>query len=255
MRQPTLLSRSLSCLFLGGLALTAQAREIRCDMTSDYDLTVNDRSVIFTRESGVPKAVVMRQGRLFVDDRWVSLSEADSQRLRDFEQGARKAMPLAHEIGRDAADIAFTALGEVAAGISNHPDKTRQSLDRARKAIDRSIGQSISANRFNSADLEQGIEKAVQEVMPSVIGDVVGGALTAALTGDTARLERMDKLDQQVEARIQPRARALEARAEKLCAQMRELDRLDDALAYRLPGGGALNLLQEKPDQSHTSND
>ncbi|GGD46918.1 DUF2884 family protein [Pseudoxanthomonas indica] len=249
------LCQSLLCLALGALAMNAQAKEIRCDMTSDYDLTVNDRSVIFTRESGVPKAVVMRQGRLFVDDRWVSLSSDDSQRIREFEQGARKAMPLAHEIGRDAADIAFTALGEVAAGISNHPDKTRQSLDRARKAIDRSIGQSISANRFNSADLERGIQTAVEEVMPSVIGDVVGGALTAALTGDTARLERMDKLDQQVEARIQPRAKALEARAEKLCAQMRELDRLDDALAYRLPAGGALNLLEEKPDQSHTSED
>lgn len=255
MRRLPLLCQSLSCLLLAGLAQAAQAKEISCDITSDYDLTVNDRSVIFTRESGVPKAVVMRQGRLFVDDRWVSLSKDDSQRLLDFEKGARKAMPLAHEIGRDAADIAFTALGEVAAGISNHPDKTRQSLDRARKAIDRSIAQSISANRFSSGDLEQGIEKAVEEVMPSVIGDIVGGALTAALTGDSARIERMDNLDKQVEARIQPRAKALEARAEKLCAQMRELDRLDDALAYRLPNGGVLNLLEEKPDQSHTSND
>jgi hypothetical protein len=255
MRRLPLLSPTLSCLVLASLALSAQAKEIRCDITSDYDLTVNDRSVIFTRESGTPKAVVMRQGRLFVDDRWVSLSADDSQRLRQFEQGARKAMPLAHEIGRDAADIAFTALGEVAAGISNHPDKTRASLDRARKSIDRSIGRAISANRFNSADLEQGIEQAVAEVMPSVIGDIVVGALTAALTGDTARIERMDNLDKEVEARVAPRAKALEARAEKLCAQMRELDRLDDALAYRLAGGGVLNLLEEKPDQSHTSDE
>ena len=117
---------SLLCVALSSLAFAAQAKEIRCEIHSDYDMTVNERSVIFTRETGTPKAIVMRQGRLFVDDRWVTLSKEDSERLKDFEQGARKAMPLAHEIGRDAADIAFTALGEVAAGISNHPDKTRR---------------------------------------------------------------------------------------------------------------------------------
>lgn len=246
-------NKTLLGLALSVVAVGAHAREIRCDINSDYDMTVNERSVIFTRETGVPKAVVMRQGRLFVDDRWVELSREDSQRLREFEDGARKAMPLAHEIGRDAADIAFTALGEVAAGISNHPDKTRLSLDKARKAIDQSISRSISANRFNSGDLETGIERAVEEVVPSLIGDIVGGALTAALTGDAERLERMDKLDAQIEARVQPRARQLEKRADQLCSQMRTLDRLDNALAYRLPGGGALNLLEEKPDQSHTS--
>lgn len=246
---------ALITLALTSLATGVQAKEIRCDIESDYDMTINDRSVIFTRESSVPKAVVMRQGKLFVDDRWVELGADDGKRLVEFERGARAAMPLAHEIGRDAADIAFTALGEVAAGLSNHPDKTRKSLDKARKAIDRSIGASISANRFNGDDLGKGIERAVEEVMPSVIGDIVGGALTAALSGDTERLSKMEGLDQQVEARVAPRAKALEARAEKLCGQMRELDRLDNALAYRLADGTRLNLLEEKPDQSHTTAD
>ncbi len=247
---------SLLCLaMLSGFAASAHAKDVRCEIESDYDMTVNERSVIFTRESGVPKAIVMRQGRLFVDDRWVEVNDDDRQRLLDFERGARTAMPLAHEIGRDAADIAFTALGEVAAGISNNPDRTRKSLDKARKAIDQGIARSISANRFNSQDLDKGIERAVGEVMPSVIGDIVGGAITAALTGDADRLDRMEGLDQQVEARVAPRAKALEARAEKLCAQMRAMERLDNALAYRLPGGQALNLLEEKPDQRHTTGD
>lgn len=249
------MSSSLLCVALSVAAFAVQAKEIRCEIDSDYDMTVNERSVIFTRDSGVPKAVVMRQGRLFVDDAWVTLSSEDSKRLREFEDGARKAMPLAHEIGRDAADIAFTALGEVAAGISNHPDRTRKSLDAARKSIDQSIGRAISANRFNNADLEKGIERAVEDVVPSLVGDIVGGALTAALTGDSARLERMDKLDQEIEARVAPRAKQLEVRAEKLCNQMRAMERLDNALAYRLPNGAALNLLEEKADQSHTTDE
>lgn len=235
------------------LAASAHAKEIRCDIESDYDLDINERSVIFTRESGQPKWVVMRQGRLFLDDRWVTLSSEDGRRIADFERHARQTVPIAREIARDATEIAFTALGEVAAGFSNDPSDTRASLEKARKNIDTKLARSISANRFSSDELGDAIGESVGEVVPLIIGDIVGGVVRASFSGDTARLEKMENLDKQIEARVEPRAKQLEARAEKLCGHMRELDRLDDALAYRLPGGGRLNLLESKPDQSDTT--
>lgn len=247
--------RTVMVLALMLLAAGAQAREIRCNIESDYDLTIDERSVIFTRESGQPKWVVMRQGRLFLDDRWVELTGEDSQRIAGFERGARQTMPLAREIARDATEIAFTALGEVAVGFSNDPADTRAALDKARKRIDSRLARAVSANRFSSDELGESIGQAVGEVVPMIIGDVVAGAVRAAFTGDTARLEKMENLDQQIEARVEPRAKRLEERAEKLCGHMQELDRLDDALAYRLPGGGRLNLLESKPDQSDTTNE
>ena len=48
--------------------------------------------------------------------------------------------------------------------------------------------------------------------------------------------------------RSQGLAAALEARSEQLCSKMIELDRLDNALAYRLPDASPLNLLELKPD-------
>jgi hypothetical protein len=230
------------------LTATVQARDISCNIKSDYDLTINDRSVIFTRASGQPKWVVMRQGKLFVDDRWVQLGADDQRRVADFERGARAAMPLAQEIGRDAADIAFTALGEVAAGFSNNPDRSRASLDKAREEVDARLASAISANRFSSKDLGEGIGEAVTDVVPMLMGDIVGGAVSAAFSGDSERLKKMENLDKEIEARIEPRAKALEKRSERLCDALEELDRLDSALAYRLPGGGALNLLENKPD-------
>ncbi|WP_454828548.1 DUF2884 family protein [Pseudoxanthomonas wuyuanensis] len=235
------------------LAATAQAREISCSIESDYDLTINDRSVIFTRDSGQPKWVVLRQGRLFVDDSWVQLSSQDRTHIAEFERSARAAMPLAQEIGRDAADIAFVALGEVAAGFSSDPDRSRASLDKARKTVDARLASAIRANRFSSKDLGDGIGEAVAEVVPLLIGDIVGGAVSAAFSGDTERLKKMENLDKEIEARVEPRAKALEKRAERLCEALSELDRLDNALAYRLPGGGALDLLENKPDQNDTS--
>lgn len=240
--------RTFCSLALLSLAASAQAGNVSCNIESDYDLSINDQSVILTRDSGTPKWIVIRGDRLFVDDRWVVLGKEDRQRIADFDRGTREIMPLAREIGRDAADIAFTALGEVAAGFSNDPAETRTKLDQARKKIDARLARSVTANRFDGRDLGEGIGQAVSEVVPMVIGDIVGGAVRAALSGDTGRLERMEGLDKQIEARIEPRAKALERRAERLCGKMEALDRLDSALAYRLPDGAALDLLRIKPD-------
>ncbi len=237
-------------LMLG--AAVAQAKDVSCSIESDYDLSVNDQSVILTRAGAAPQRIVIRGERLFVDDRWVTLDPEDRRRIAAFDRETREIMPLASQIGRDAADIAFTALGEVAAGFSRDPAETRASLDQARRKIDARLARSVSANRFDGSDLGQGIGEAVTEVVPLVIGDIVGGAVRAALSGDTRRLEAMQGLDKQIEARIQPRAKALEQRAETLCAKMSKLEQLDNALAYRLPDGTALNLLQAKPQTSRT---
>ena len=241
--------RAFFFLALLPIAASVHAADINCNIESDYDLSINPQSVILTRDSGTPKWIVIRGDRLFVDDRWVALGNEDRQRVAAFDRGTREIMPLAAQIGRDAADIAFTALGEVAAGFSNDQATTRAKLEQARGKIDARLARSISANRFDSSDLGKGIGDAVSEVVPLVIGDIVGGAVRAALSGDTRRLQAMEGLDKQIEARVQPRARALEKRAQQMCTKMEELDRLDSALAYRLPGGASLDLLRIKPDR------
>jgi hypothetical protein len=230
-------------------AAAAKDRNLQCDVNSDYDLSITPKSVILTRASsktGTPKAIVMRQGRLFVDDRWVTLTPEDSKRIAQYEQEVRDTMPLAQQIGRDAADIAFTALGEVAAGLSSDPKSTQAHLDKARVQLDQRLAHAVTANRFNGNDLGNGIAHAIGEVLPVVIGDIVGGAVSAAFSGDEARLARMNNLDKEIERRVQPRADQLEVRAESLCRRMETLDSLDDAMTYRLPDGRRLDLIDAK---------
>ena len=231
---------------LMALAGGAMAKDVRCDVDSDYDLSVTPSSVILTRQTGTPKAIVMRQGRMFVDDKWVSLSADDSKRIAEYEQKVRATMPLAAQIGRDAAAIAFTALGEVATQLSSHPAETRAHLAKARTEIDARLAHSVTANRFNGNDLGDGIAHAIGEVLPMVIGDIVSGAVGAAFSGDSARLERLNNIDQEIERLVEPRARQLERSAETLCRNMQSLDAIDDALAYRLPDGGRLDLIDAR---------
>lgn len=219
--------------------------DTECDIESDYDFALSERSVIFTRDSGTPKTVLMRQGRLFVDDRRVEVSAADTQRLLDYEREARAAMPLAQQIGREAAQIAFTAIGEVAAGFSSDPARTRARLAEARERIDARLARSVNANHFSGEELGEDIAATIGDVLPTVIGDIVGGAVRAAF-GDGERLQRLENLDAEIEALIEPRAKVLEKKADALCRRMESLDRIENALDYRMPDGGALNLLEVK---------
>jgi hypothetical protein len=232
LRLTALAAMTLAC----GAALADVHVDASCDIDSPYELTLNERSLILTRAEGTPKAIVMRQGRLFVDDRWVSLSSADADRIAEFERGTRAAMPEAQHIGREAADIAFTALGEVAAVLGNHPDRTRTHIEKARKQLDARLSNVISPTHFSGKTLGDGIGDAIGDTLPTVIGELVGGTVTAALSGDTDKFKRLDNLDAQIEAAVQPRADALGRRADGLCRRMLGLDSIDNALSYRFDG-------------------
>ena len=165
--------------------------------------------------------------------------------------GAEGTAAWLEAIGRAAADIAFTALGEVAVGFSSDPVAVRTKLDAARVKLDARLADSVSANRFDGRDVGRGIAEAVGEAIPNLIGDIVGGAISAAFSGDKSRLERMERLDAEIEAAVAPRAAALEQRSKALCQRLEALDALDNALEFRLPDGQPLQLLRVDAPVEH----
>ncbi|WP_425612990.1 DUF2884 family protein [Xanthomonas hydrangeae] len=227
-----------------GVVDAAAAKDLHCEVSSDYDLTLNPRSLILIRESGTPQRLVLRQGALFVDDRWVALSADDRARLIQFERQTREVVPLAQQVGREAADIAVTALGEVAAGFSRTPETTRTQMANVREKIDTRLKQSFSKSQLTTIDIDDDIGAMVAELLPQLIGDVVAGAVQSALTGNDVQLRSLDGVEARIERLIEPQARALRPRAQQLCERVEALDGLDNALAYRLPSGEPLQLLR-----------
>lgn len=225
-----------------------------CNVHSDYDFALSAKSVILTRDhaGSKPKTVLMRQGRLFVDNRWVDVTSADRDRLIRYEREARAAVPLAQQIGRDASEIAFAAVGAVAKGLSDDPAKTDAKLAKARAQLDRELARSMSATHFDGEDIGRSIGSAVQQVMPMIVGDITGAAVRTAFSGDTSRFEKLDGIDKDIDALIEPRAAALERNARQLCDTMRGLDAIDNALDFR-HDGRPLDLL--RVDARHDDSD
>ena len=159
------------------------------------------------------------------------------RRIRDARR-ARRCRWRA-QIGRDAADIAFTALGEVAAGLSSDPAATRAKLAKARAPASTRGWRARSAPTVSTATISATASaEAVAKCCPALIGDIVGGAVQRRLQRRHRAPGAHEQPRQGDRGRVEPRAKALESRAEALCRRMEALDAIDDALEYRLPDGG-----------------
>lgn len=237
-------------LFFVAITLAAgssQAHDMTCEVESRYELRLDRDRVAFSSDEGDALRVEIAGGKLYVDGREATLSQRDRARIGEIAREVQLLAPEVQAIALDAVDIAFIALSEVSRALSEDSDKTIARLAEARREIDRGIRRSPTAV-LNEDVIDDAVQSAVQELVPALVGEIVRGAMVAAFTGNTRRVEALEaraaKVEREIERRIEPRAKALEARAEALCDRMVALDGLENQLEYRLPGGDRLDLLR-----------
>lgn len=245
------MKRALLVIALSAAAGGAFAGDLHCDVQSDYDLSLDEGSLRFEREGGTPERIEIRRGRLLVDGEAMALGAADQARLERYEAQAQRMAPEVREVALEAVDIAFTALSEVARGLSDDPDETLAKLHEARREVMHQLDRANTAAIDDEA-LDAVMEEAVASLVPALVGDIVKSALAAAFSGDTARAEaleaRAERMEAEIERLVEPRAKALEQRAEALCAQVAALDAIEEEFEFRLPGGERLDLLRSGPE-------
>lgn len=237
-----------------GLSLTfaAQARSHSidsCGLDSDYDVTIDKSGLSFRHSGGKPASIVMNKGQLIVDGRLLALSDTDRARVAEYEATVRALVPQAKAIARDAIDIAYVAVSEVAAAFSGTADSpnTRQRLGVLRDEFKLRIDDTFEKRPWNEDEFDSLVEKAMTDLMPVILTEVAGSAIAIALSGDEARaaeLEaRAEKIEHDIERRIDTQTAQLASRVAALCPMVARLDSLENSLELRLDGGTRLNLL------------
>lgn len=220
-----------------------------CDVESDYALTTQGNAFVFTRDDGkAPKRMSLGGGKLFIDGKPAELTAADQVRVDKFEGELRQLLPEVQQVTVEAIDIAFTALTEVARGLSSTPDQTIAKLEKSH-ALARKELQSRPAFMFNrnGGDALAGIiDPIVSEYVPEITGSAVTLAMKMIFASEAKRDEmekRLDRMGDEIDAKVGKRAEKLEPLAEAMCQRMRRMDEIDNSLDYRLPGGRPIELL------------
>lgn len=220
--------------------------QVGCDIHSDYSISTYRSAFLFQRDEGPARKVGIGGGRLFVDGKEIHLSNADAERIAQFERELRELTPEVQHVSREAVEIAFTALIEVARGLSSDPDDTIASLERSRRqALDEIRSNPLAV--FNDESMEDMVEPILTRFVPDVAGGAVSAGLRAAFAGEVERRKfqmRMDRMKHELDTRVDARAKDLEPLADAMCRRLERMDALDDALEYRLPRGESLQFLE-----------
>jgi hypothetical protein len=217
---------------------------IGCDIGSNYSVREYRSAFLFSKDDGEPAEIGIGGGRLFIDGKEVSLSKADQQRLGHLETEMHLLVPEMRQIAVE--DIAFTALTEVARGLSKTPEATISELESAHQRMRREmVARPLSA--FNDDAMGDVIKPIITKFIPDIVGGAVSSALSAAFGGDKKATEferKMTHMERELDTKVEKRADKLEPLADAMCKRLRRMDELDDALEYRQPNGEALELLR-----------
>ena len=218
-------------------------RQLHCEIDSQYTVRPYKRAYVFEKDG---REVGIGGGRLFVDGREVPVNAADHARLVDMEREFHALQPEMQQVVTEAVDIAFTALTEVARGLSGDPGQTVAELEASHRRV-RSKMAAAPLALFNDDAISGIVEPIVREHLPDIVGGAVRTAIKAAFsTGKEAGdlKGRMDRMEHELDARVDARAKALEPLARSMCARLRRMDALDDALEVRTADGGRFDLLE-----------
>jgi hypothetical protein len=243
--------RLLAVMLALAIAPAVQARNVECEMHSDYHLHMQGQAFVFTRDEGPAQRVVLGGGHLFVNGREVALNAADQQRIDNYESELRHLLPEAQQVASEAVDIAFSALTEVARGFADHGDHTLENdLEKAHRHLRGQIRED-GAFVFNGDIDAEVIKPIITEFVPEITGAAVKTALSIAFSGDAEKSKefqaRMDAMGKQIDIKVKDRANALEPLARSMCQRTQRLDAIEGGLSLRLDDGKRLDILQSKP--------
>ena len=223
-----------------------RGNHVSCDVSSSYAVGTYRDAFTFTQDKGKPREIGIGGGRLFIDGKEATLSEADHLRMRQMEGEMKDLVPEVRKVTAEALDIAFAALAEVARALASDPQATVSRLEsehvRVRKEMDAKPFAMFSDNAMDDV-----VEPILSEYVPEIVGGAVTSSLKAVFSGEKKRNEfeaRMEHMQHELDSKVDARAKALEPLADAMCQRLRRIDDLDNALEFRLPDAKPLQLLQ-----------
>ena len=218
----------------------------QCEISTPYNVLVDTGGVWLYRDSGVPQEIFFHDGKLSVDRAVQTVTTADAARLRRLEAGARTLMPQVTSVARESTGIAFDALAGVVEVMTGSARKVRQ-VERFRADTLGYIDTTLGTGRWDQDVFGDGFESRIEDAAERMTGSLGRSVMWQVFTGRAGRMDaRAERMEADLDQKIETRSAALEAHADALCVQVRELQAIQAALEYRLDGQ-RLVMLEDAP--------
>lgn len=223
-----------------------------CNVNFDKDLTVSS-AVVSMQDNGAELWRISDNGELWLDGKTVSTDSDTRALLRDYQAGIRtqtlETVALVEDALVLAADAVNSVLTELTGeSLDQHP-ALQNALDKIRTTTAGVVEHSgdtinVYGSRFNDIDqafgpeFEQAIEEAVTSSMGSIFS-IIGKAMASGEGTFEQRMEafgqRMERFGEDLEARMDVQAQALEQRGDNMCANLQQLDALESQIQRAIP--------------------
>lgn len=222
--------RMLLLVLMAFWTIQASALDVdACLYSLPYDLEKYDDGRIAAENDR--QRYVLSADTLVDNGRNVPLNRSQRQQLRQYHEALAQLMPELASLIRDSALLGIEAAAVVGATLTGDSGAVDEAADRmAAVAMEMHLrfdGRHIPADR--SWDGE-GFEREIGKIVLSAVGDTVRGTASMILDAvfNTERAQaRAEFIEHIVEQRLETRADALEARAIRVCRQLRTLDALE----------------------------
>ena len=219
-------------------ALAAEGPELRsdqCGIHTDYDVLVDSGGIWLRHGPQAPHEVVFHDGELSLDGAMVTVSAADAARLRQMEAGARQLMPAVTALAHEVSGVTFDALDAAFEAITG---KSRNRQMRAmRGEMQTWIDASLGRGYWEQETFGDGFDAHIEQMAETMAGSMTRSVLWQVFTGRAGAMERRaDRLDAEVDRRMEARSQQLEAKAMALCPLVQSLAAAHDALEVRYQG-------------------
>lgn len=223
-----------------GMSCVAQAESNECRFSTDFDIDINDTSVVFEKEAG--DKIEFKGKELLINGESIKLTPAQTDASLSLQDGARSMVPKIAKIAVEGAELGIKASTMVLGALFGNDPDMHKDLIKPIEKISETVQKNISKTKMNTAELEKVFEEAFDEEFEQMIetaaskysGKIVGNVLSAVFSGDSEELKdfefRMENLERDIEKYVEANAKDLEKQAESLCTEIAVLEKFDTLL-------------------------
>ncbi|WP_144213582.1 YggN family protein [Shewanella donghaensis] len=249
----------LKSIALTGLIFTAGAmspamaklsiEDNQCNVALNYDVTVEPQKLSFSEKGAELYRVEL--GKLYVDGKQVELNDEQTELLSDYSEKVSQQIPEIIDLVNDAVILATDAVSMALTPIFG--DATGAKLDELLAGIQTRVDQAAyqQGDKFYLGATEDSLENAFNEEFEQEMEQMIKnsmGSFMMALGAEMMSAEggsfdekmasfssKMETIGEDIEMQISEQSDAIEAKAEKVCADFEEIMVLESELRESIP--------------------